>query len=107
MTQPTDKELREMECWIEVNIFGRDDVQCENGLASWDVSKRMPRTFATSRADSMEVLEMCHKLAVNVETWQAGNGEWFCATPSRSHSAHAPTLPLAICRFAVKLFSKT
>lgn len=119
----TQQELRELEAWIAENVMKWKRVSGlavrilddeffvdSNGCIGRFSCAWIP---TTDPAAAMMVLEKCcESMAVNVEIWKAGNGEWVCRMVvgsgfnSTNQIGVANTLPLAICLFAKKLFTK-
>ena len=107
-----DAELRELDLWIAVNIFGWQTFNEEEyphrmlwregdiGSPVWDE----PDFYTTDPAAAMEVLKRCS------DEWDIQIGrrmitkEWFCS--SGYAYTQAETIELAICQFAKKLFIK-
>lgn len=110
------EELRKLDCWICHHVFGRKDVKFTSdvgGGAEWDSDKPHPRYYTTDRAAAMLVLEACaQELEIQdlEETVSiACYGPYWVVektncTPNLREEA--PTLPLAIARFAKNMFSK-
>lgn len=61
-------------------------------------------SYTTDPAAAMLVLERCCKFSANACDIRENAGEWRVACSSWHSYESAPTLPLAICRFAYKLF---
>jgi len=103
----SDKELRELDAWIADEVFKRWMLNPE-GLG--DAPK-----YTTDPAVALGVLKKCaEKLcddkafsdALMIQPNEAGNG-WFVGPFSDdTKCVESPTLELAICLFAKKLFTK-
>lgn len=128
----SDEELMELNVWIAENVFGWMRWTFDNGYTShnyltaqrerqdkfhrrgWVDGRYIIQTFPKSSsesADAMEVLKKCaEKLPVSIFVSVADPGTWVCCYESPEGvgdiDADAPTLELAIARFAKKLFSK-
>ncbi len=105
----TDTELRELDAWIECNLFNRPDVRACNDFAGgieWDSDKPIPRHYTTDPAAAMKVLEkVSFRKGVGVNHGADGLFEvcHVVTTPyglRLIHIVSAETLPLAICKFA-------
>jgi hypothetical protein len=134
--QNTETDLRELDAWIGIKLFGRkwyrfDDHICQlEKPATWQkrqggdmVSKpgagdeiditSVPR-YSTDRDAAMLVQEKCaekldgFEMVIGSHSYHALEKAKFmvCTSNHRGHQSIADTLPLAICRFAQKLFSK-
>lgn len=116
-----DKDLRELDAWVGVNIFGmkpihRDGPKPTKGteddyfIVEWvNISGSLPH-YSTDPAAAMQVLEKCHEICCvetgiyeNISGSIRGN---FARSVYRDITIEAKTLPIAICLFAKKLFSK-
>ena len=104
------QELRELDAWIEINLFGRVDVKVEGstfGEISWDSDKMPVRQFSTDPAAAMQVLEKCCEKLDAPDKYNPGVspivksvGRFWVG------NQNGQTLPLAICLFAKQLFTK-
>lgn len=107
----TDKESRGLDVWIAVNVFGwTDDIKGSGHYYMLDgaKSKTMDYHFwqpTSDRAQAMEVLEKCGDETVPTLA-KMSSGKWHIFSKFKKISVTAETLPLAICIFAKKLFSK-
>ena len=117
----TDTELREMDAWIAVNLFGgvrHQDEPCREGVdiypfAMWQggeldclVSEFRPTTDPTA---AMQVLEKCVG-ETSVTIRKQSNGR-FCIWWTESENMveqhlFGSTLPMAICQLARELFKE-
>ena len=115
----TATELRQLDAWIAENVMGNQQrkIRVTDGrkLVRYEFLKvgtnEICPEYTTDPAAAMEVLKKCcEAMAVNVEIWKAGNGEWVCRMVSGRNSRNcvgtANTIELAICLFAKKLFTK-
>lgn len=116
-TQPTsEKELRELDAWIAEHVMGmkcisKDGPRPTSGteddyfVREWiHASNSLPH-YTTSRADAMAVLVKClEKLAFGIAIQNYPGGVSVSKKIDGGLNALAPTLELAICRFAKALF---
>lgn len=109
---PTEQELRELDRWISINIFGNlYDHPEDNSFVSFDTKTgttldtmwygKLPH-YTTDPAAAMIVLERCVKespptIFYHEETWSLESPIAF---------SNGSTLPLSICLFAKKLFGE-
>jgi|ERR1035437_1173552 hypothetical protein len=117
-----DKELRELGAWIAEHVMGwkihrRNTAHYveANKINDIDYFVAAPHDWSptTDPAAAMMVLENCvEKLSsFDVCIWKGATSPfWFCGerenTRDITRFSKAETLPLAICLFAKKLFSK-
>lgn len=120
MTTPTNKELRELDEWIAVNLFNKHGFEphpinnsiCEVCNKTYARDVHLWPNYTADPEDVMQVLEKCavkcskdgyvHIELLNKE-WQVGYG-W--GVDDVLPIGQGETLPLAICIFARQLFSK-
>ena len=119
----SEREKRELDAWIEINIFGRDDVTIEppqNGdvyRVGWDNTKRCVRNFTTEPAAAMVLLRQCNEevsrrhitdpripFEIRIGFASLVKEHWVSWTPLIG--GQSESLELAICLFARKLFTK-
>lgn len=111
----TEQELRELDGWIEINVFGRSDVKVEDGTfgreLSWDADKSSPRHFSTGPAPAMQLLKRCiefakEKFGHSVLLTDTMNGYFIGVNIPSFKYVTADTWELAIAKFAKQIFSK-
>ena len=113
----SERAKRELDAWIEINIFGRDDVTIEppqNGdvyRVSWDNTKGCVRNFTTNQNDAMSLLKVCSRRALEMAdmiTINECTGSFSVSLYRQisKHSESAPTLEIAISLFAKSIFKK-
>ena len=107
------KEMRELDAWIAGHVMGLKRVTFNtfwnSGLGAWEcqgpTGMQSVHHYTTDPAAAMKVLEKCAEsaqLTICIGKTEGGFKLWL---PNRFDSAiEAPTLPLAICLFARKLF---
>lgn len=136
---PTEKELRELDAWIEINVFNQKVFSEIRGEFEWfyfadpeKMSRRekekykprewsdydpmkhvlpngQPRRFSTNPADAMAVLKKCAEKQDVMLGFNNHGKRWAiskCSSGLNSGYTEAPTLELAIARFARKVFEK-
>jgi len=118
----TDIELRELDAWIGVNVFGKKAIHAHSAkptegteddyfVIEWiNASCSLPH-YTTDPAAAMQVLEKCFGRMGGTLIGIARLGSNYCVcVPAYAQDfgdvTSAPTLPLAICLFAKQLFSK-
>ncbi len=105
-----EKELRELDAWIAEHVMGyENDVIYKQFYIHPDHPNGINKSdckFSTDRAAALQVLEKCaeklddpDKFNPGIKITKCGDGWWF-------DSQKYETLPLGICMFAKKLFSK-
>lgn len=114
------KELTEQElnAWVARNVMGwtladRKAMGWGDGEPVWMTGDNREEGSPTyqgfepcgDRVAAMLVLEKCCKFSANACDIRENAGEWRVACSSWHSLESAPTLPLAICRFAYKLFN--
>ena len=118
----TEKELRKLDAWIAEHVFEWTDIEffqppCdvmeEPNLPFWrGVQKacllwQSVPCFTTDPAAAMMVLEKCfEKYYGIVINFEPNSKTFVCWYGHPVVGTYAETLPLAICLFAKKLFSK-
>lgn len=122
MTTTNDKELRELDAWIAEHVMGKsikhaasaksDDYwwNAYGGESGGCVMRGMECFAPTEKpSDAMAVLKKCvaENYDYGVEIEPCSGNEFLVAgmKDEKYISAKAPTLELAICRFAQKLFT--
>lgn len=109
----TTNELREIDAWIAEHVMGAKENPRFSGsvigITKVWLDTRTYETFSPTEISdyAMEVLEKCiGKGVVNLR--ESSNGYFIDKSPANPPYvyAEAETLPLAICLFAKKLFSK-
>jgi len=90
----TTQELRELDAWIDRNLF-------ENDLPEFSPH------YTTDQHHAMDVLKKCaekhqHDIAIGT----AGPTDWRVWAGELNGATYASSLELAICLFAKQLFSK-
>lgn len=119
------EELRELDAWIALNLFGwrrevRERYAGVNTVEGFGLNMHLPLghferefvpagqwpkvRYSTDPAAAMQVLEICAEIKLEtIKIWMTSSFEW-CV--SCGLHACANTLPLAICLLAKKLFRK-
>ena len=118
----TQQELRELDAWIAEKVMGwkpfvSGKTSSIKGTFWLDSEHKVVASPefqwtrfdpTTDRAAAMQVLEKCaDRVGVRIDRYngRAPNVWYIRATDGRLAEAEAPTLPIAICLFAKKLFS--
>ncbi len=114
-----EAELRELDVWIAVNVFGwlygigKSGKQCfwppdcntEKKRNKWIYGISVP-SFTTDTAAAMQVLEKCITGHTSIAINHGTTGWWVADCDKKKFWATGETLSLAICQFAKNLFSK-
>jgi len=91
----TTQELRELDAWIDRNLF-------ENDLPEFSPH------YTTDQHHAMDVLKKCaEKCLTDISIGTAGPNEWRVWAGELNGATYAPTLEVCICLFAKQLFSQT
>lgn len=116
-TKTADVDLRELNLWIELHIFGVIRKKCPTHLGLECCGRGQIPRYTTDPSDAMEVLRKClEKSALDkdrpdVRMDRIVNGysvglRYYGHEYRGELTQEAPTLELAICLFARALFSK-
>lgn len=106
------QELRELDAWIACNLFGAKDIVwvqlwaeigCPNEPFQNHGADEIPY-YTTAPAAAMEVMKKCLEKD-SVGFWKKQHG-YTVKNHREDCREQAPTLELAICLFAKKLFTK-
>jgi len=108
----TTQEMRELDAWIAVNLFNAENDQnwqefLIGNSPAWN-KDGSDNCFSptTDPAAAMEVLKKCYDQPLSICTCKSPDGYKFWLPNGFSIALNAPTLELAICQFAKKLFTK-
>ena len=114
----SETELRELDAWIAEHVFGFKKTRRDFDSAITGYGFDANNKFAvlpsptTSPDDAMKVLEKCcdERFATSIQknkvSWKVSRIYWGPFRMHESEVTFAETLPLAICLFSKKLFSK-
>ena len=111
-----DSELRELDAWIAEHVMGknpihRDDKPPTKGteddyfVVEYLAFSRSCPLYTTDPDAAMQVLEKCQHLT-DVVVYKTVQDKHGVRDDISDFAVDAETLPLAICKFAKKLFSK-
>ncbi len=108
----TETEMRELDAWIAEHVIGwsyevTGSDPTEDGYCWFDENRKFPCElphYSTDPAAAMQVLEKCaERSAIMIIK---DDGCVVAQINGKRLTADGPTLPLAICQFARKLFEK-